>query len=339
MNFVHHLQKVRKTVPFLNRQFSTSPLEPRKKVTIRTLQRLYESKTPITCVTAYDYPTAQHVDHAGVDMIFVGDSLGMVVLGHATTQPVTLDAMLHHTSAARRGTKKSLLVSDLPFGSYEVCDKEAANSAIRLVKEAGADAVKLEGGESRASTIRTIVKTGIAVMGHVGLLPQSVSISGGFRPTATNAESAAKVITDAIAVQEAGAFAVVVECIPEKVAALITEVLSIPTIGIGSGAACSGQVLVYHDMFGILSNAHHKKVAPKFSKQFNEVGRMIDQGMRDYCREVREGKFPSEQYSPYRIPEEDLEQVAGMVDRIKEKGASQKSSTSDVGNEDHVTVY
>lgn len=326
-------------MPFPCRQFSTSRLESRKKVTIRTLRQLYESKTPITCVTAYDYPTAQHVDHAGVDIALVGDSLGMVVLGHSTTQPVTLETMLHHTSAARRGIKKSLLVADLPFGSYEVCDKEAANSAIRLVKESGADAVKLEGGESRASTIRAIVKTGIAVMGHVGLLPQSVSISGGFRPTATNVQSAARVIADAIAVQEAGAFGMVVECVPKSVAGLMTEVLNIPTIGIGSGVACSGQVLVYHDMFGILSSAHHRKVAPKFSKQFIEVGQLIDQGMRDYCREVREGQFPNEQYSPYRIPEEDLEQVAAMVARIKEEGASQKNFTDDIGDEDPVKVY
>lgn len=288
-------------------------------------------------LTAYDYPTARHAERAGVDVILVGDSLGMVVLGHRTTQSVTMDNIIHHTIAARNGAPNSFIVADMPFGSYETSAEEAVQNAIRLVKETGADAVKLEGGASRQQTIHKIVNSGVAVMAHVGLLPQSVSRVGSFRAAARTAPEAEAVIADAIAVEEAGAFSVVIECVPEPVAALVTSCVDIPTLGIGSGARCDGQVLVYHDMLGILSHPHHAHVAPRFSKPFADVGPMIDAGIREYCRQVRSIDFPSLRYSPYKIPEDHLRRVEKYAARMKKQQSPAGATPDD--SSDTVNLY
>jgi 3-methyl-2-oxobutanoate hydroxymethyltransferase len=293
---------------------------------VRTVQA---SRAPLVAVTAYDYPTGLHADRADADVVLVGDSLGMVVLGHATTQPVTLRDMLHHTAAARRGVSRALLVADMPFGSYEACAADAVRSAVRLVKEAGADAVKLEGGSpSRAAAVRAVVEAGVAVMGHVGLTPQAVSVAGGFRAVGRDARAAAAVLDHALAVQDAGAFAVVIECVPAPVARVVTDALRIPTIGIGSGVHCRGQVLVYHDMLGVMAHPHHQEVAPRFSKQYASVGSLADRAIRDFAREVRGRQFPSDQYSPYKIPDEQLDLFQQYAAQL---GAAHTSELVDSG--------
>jgi 3-methyl-2-oxobutanoate hydroxymethyltransferase len=295
-------------------------------------------------VTAYDYPTALHADRAGADIVLVGDSLGMVVLGHATTQPVTLADMLHHTAAARRGTRAALLVADLPFGAYEVCEADAVRASVRLVKEAGADAVKLEGAApARARAIRAVVDAGVAVMAHVGLTPQAVSVAGGFRAVGRDAGAAARVLDEALAAQDAGAFAVVIECVPAGVAQAITEKLSIPTVGIGSGAYCRGQVLVYHDMLGVMAHPHHDDVAPRFSKKYARIGELADHGIREFAREVRANEFPSDRYSPYKIPLDQLElfrRYADQVGAAREKAAADSQFTPSGGDDDgNIRLY
>jgi len=243
----------------------------------------------ITCLTAYDYPTARLLDEAGVDVLLVGDSLGMAVLGYESTLPVTLEEMLHHTRAVRRGTRRALLVSDMPYGSYHADAAEAVRNAIRFVKEAGAEAIKVEGGERRIETIARLVDAEIPVMGHVGLTPQSVNAFGGFRVQGKTEEAGEQVLRDARAVQAAGAFSIVLESIPRELAARITAELKIPTIGIGAGPDCDGQVLVIHDLLG-MSFGHQ----PKFARHFAEVGEIISQAAAEYCREVRQGQFPAD---------------------------------------------
>lgn len=289
--------------------------------TIQTLRAQYEARIPITMVTAYDYPTALHAEWAGADVVLVGDSLGMVVLGHRTTQGVTMEHMIHHSSAARRAVSNALLVADMPFGSYEGSSVAGVESAIRLIKESGVDAVKLEGGETRAGVISRIVDAGIAVMGHVGLMPQAVSREGAFRATGRTAETAMKVIKDARAVRDAGVFSIVLECVPGRVAALVSDAVDVPVIGIGSGASCDGQVLVYHDMLGILSHPQHAKAAPKFSKAFGNIGPLIDVAIRDYCREVKDRRFPSAQYSPYKISDEEYDKLQHLLASTDSKGS------------------
>lgn len=334
---------MRSLVRLLRRHFSglqkckiaTSSLqrdEPPTRKTLETLRTLHASSTPITVLTAYDYPTALHADRAGVDVTLVGDSLGMVCLGHATTQSVTMDQMVHHAQAARRGTQSALLVADLPFGSYEASIDQAINSAMRLVKEAGVDAIKLEGGVNRAAAVKGIVDAGIAVMGHVGLLPQAVSRIGAFRATGRSCEEAQEVVLDALALQHAGAFAIVVECVPSRVAQLVTSSVSIPTIGIGSGSVCDGQVLVYHDLLRILSHPHHDNVAPKFSKAFGQVGIAIDNALRMYCQEVRSREFPDRKHSPYLISDEEFKKLQSFVDSLREVSDSEVRGKNSVHN-------
>ncbi|CDF33050.1 unnamed protein product [Chondrus crispus] len=296
------------------RLLSTSPPVPRKQ-SLRTLRASYNKGEPITVLTAYDYPSALHADLAGVQCVLVGDSVGMVVLGHRTTQPVTIADMIHHTRAARRGVASALLVADLPFGSYERSPAQAVDTALQIIKETGADAVKLEGGVSRQKSIAAIADAGIAVFGHVGLMPQAVSNLGGFRAMGRTSKEAICVLDDARAVQDAGAFALVVECVPNRVADVVTKALDIPTIGIGSGNACSGQVLVYHDMLGILNHPHHAKVAPKFSKQFAGLASHIHEAILQYCSEVKQRDFPDKLHSPYRIPDEEFEQFLHDADK------------------------
>lgn len=326
---------------FLSRPLSTTSMPPRK--TLRTLRAAYRRGEPLTMLTAYDYPSGLHADLAGVDMVLVGDSLGMVVLGHRTTQSVTVDQMVHHTAATRRGVSSAVLVADMPFGSYETGPRDAVQTAMRLVKEGGADAVKLEGGVSRRNMIRAIADAGIAVMGHVGLQPQAVSRLGGFRSMGRSKEEASVILDDACAVEESGAFSMVVECVPGRLAGVITRALRVPTIGIGSGIECDGQVLVYHDMLGILSHPHHAKVAPKFSKMFAELGPSICHAIGDYCRQVKEREFPSAHYSPYTIGDEEFEKFCKDAEekygKACRQGDGRRRGSDSHGNSEDFSVY
>ncbi|EFJ24767.1 hypothetical protein SELMODRAFT_173629 [Selaginella moellendorffii] len=278
------------------------------RVTLRHLQSKYAAKEPITMVTAYDYPGAVHVDQAGIDICLVGDSAGMVVHGYDTTLPVTMSDMLTHCKAVQRGANRAFLVGDLPFGSYELSSDQAVENAVRMLKEGGMDAIKLEGGSvSRVAAAKAICEAGIAVMGHVGLTPQSISVLGGFRPQGRSSSDAVQVLERALHLEAAGCFATVLECIPSPVAAAITSSLQIPTIGIGAGPFCSGQVLVYHDLLGMMQHPHHRKMTPKFCKQYAKVGDVIQQGLADYRDEVLSGRFPSAAHTPYRIDERQTE--------------------------------
>ena len=253
-------------------------------------------KKKITCLTAYDYPTARLVDEAGVDVVLVGDSLGMVVLGYDSTLPVTLDEMLHHTKAARRGVQRALLVADMPFGTYQGEISEALRNATRFVKEAGAEAVKVEGGERRLELISRLTEAEIPVMGHVGLTPQSVNSMGGYRVQGKTPGAADRLLRDAQAVEAAGAFAIVLEGIPRELAAEITASLHIPTIGIGAGPDCDGQILVLHDLLGLTFQE-----PPKFARVYAQAGEMISQAVKAYCADVQDGSFPSDAES-YHAP-------------------------------------
>ena len=250
------------------------------------------SPAKITCLTAYDYATARLLDEAGVDILLVGDSLAMVVLGYESTLPVTMEEMLLCTRAARRGTRHALLVADMPYGSYHDDPKEAVRNAVRFVKEAGAEAVKVEGGERRMELIARLVDAEIPVMGHIGLTPQSVNALGGFRVQGKSEEAGDQVLRDARAVEAAGAFSVVLESIPRELAARITSKVKIPTIGIGAGPDCDGQVLVIHDLLG-LSFGHN----PKFARRYADVGELISRAAAEYCRDVQQGSFPSDEES------------------------------------------
>ena len=258
----------------------------------------------ITCLTAYDYPTARLLDEAGVDVILVGDSLGMVVLGHENTLSVTIEEMLHHTRAVRRGTRRALVVADMPYGSYHADLAASLHNAMRFVKEAGAEAVKVEGGERRLELISRLTEAEIPVMGHVGLTPQSVNALGGYRVQGKTADAAEQLIRDARAVEAAGAFAVVLEAVPRELAAQITRELRIPTIGIGAGPDCDGQILVVHDLLGLTFSQ-----TPKFARQYANVGEIISKAVREYCDDVRESGFPSdgESYHAARMAMEQKE--------------------------------
>lgn len=267
------------------------PGETGPKVTTAELVRMKEAGERIVMVTAYDHPTALIAEEAGVDVVLVGDSAANCVLGYESTVPVDLDEMLVLTRAVRRGLHRPMLVGDLPFGSYEGSDEIAVKSAQRMVKEAGCDAVKLEGGGQSAERARAIVKAGIPVMGHVGLTPQTAGSLGGMKAQGRSAESAVKVARDAAGLEMAGCFAIVFEAIPEAVAELVAARVSVPTIGIGAGNATSGQVLVMHDLIGLSSGT-----APRFVKRFGEVRSEMLRSVTEYAREVREGSFPAPEH-------------------------------------------
>jgi 3-methyl-2-oxobutanoate hydroxymethyltransferase len=250
-----------------------------------------ERGEPITMLTAYDYPTARLIDRSGVDMILVGDSLGMVVHGFETTLPVTMDMMVLHCRAVRRGVERAYLVGDMPFGSYQLSVEEAKRNAIRLLAEGGVDAVKLEGGERVADTVRELVEMGVAVQGHIGLTPQSISALGGFKAQGKTLETARRLIDDAKALEQAGVFSLVLESVPARLAALITHLVRVPTIGIGAGAGCDGQVLVTHDLLG-LSVRH----TPKFAKRYADLAGIMQSAFEAYCDEVRARAFPSAEH-------------------------------------------
>jgi 3-methyl-2-oxobutanoate hydroxymethyltransferase len=264
----------------------------RDKVTVRTLRRMKERGEKIAMLTAYDYPMARAVDEAGIDVILVGDSVGMVVLGHPTTLPVTMDDMVHHCKATGRGVARALLVADLPFMSYQVSREDAVRNAGRLVKEGGAEAVKLEGGQEVVGSVEAIVAAGIPVMGHLGLTPQAYHRMGGYRVQARSAEEADRLLKDAAALERAGIFALVLEGIPAGVARRVTEALGVPTIGIGAGPFCDGQVLVTHDMLGL-----QEELSPKFVKRYAQGRQLFVEAMRRYREEVRAGTFPAAEHS------------------------------------------
>ena len=270
-----------------------------KKTTVTDLVERKRNRQRIVMLTAYDYPGARMADEAGVDMILVGDSLAMTVLGHPNTISLTMDEMLHHCRAVARGANHAFLVGDMPFMSYQADRIEAVRNAGRLLKEGGMDAVKLEGGKVIAPTIRAITEAGILVVGHIGLTPQSATKLGGFKVQGKTAEVAVQLLEDALALQEAGCFCIVLEAIPAELAKTITERLAVPTIGIGAGKYCDGQVLVYHDLLGLFD-----QFVPKFVKQYAVMRQPIIQAIQQYCEEVREGKFPEASHS-YSMREEE----------------------------------
>ena len=257
----------------------------------------------LSMLTAYDYSTAKLEDESGINGILVGDSLGNVVLGYEDTVSVTMEDMIHHGAAVARGAKNALVVVDMPFMSYEVTVEEAVRNAGRLMKEGRAGAVKLEGGVRVAEQIRAIVKAGIPVMGHIGLTPQSINVFGGFKVQGKSEEAARALLADAKAVEEAGAFAVVIEAVPAVLAQMITDAVSIPTIGIGAGAGCDGQILVYQDMLGMFSD-----FTPKFVKRYANVGEVMREAFANYAAEVASGAFPTEDHT-YKIKDDVLEKL------------------------------
>jgi 3-methyl-2-oxobutanoate hydroxymethyltransferase len=268
-----------------------------EKVTVPAVRASKERGERLVCLTAYDYPTARLVDEAGVDLILVGDSLGNVVLGYDSTVPVTLEEMLHHTRAVRRGVSRALLVADMPYGSYHTGADDAVRSALRLVKEGGAEAVKLEGGRERAEVVRRLVREEIPVMGHVGLTPQSLNRLGGYRLQAKTADAARALVEDAKLLEEAGAFAVVLEVVPREIARLVTDALSVPTIGIGAGAGCDAQILVLHDLLGLSFSA----TSPRFVRQYLNLREAVTDSIGRFAEDVRSGAFPSDAES-YPLP-------------------------------------
>jgi 3-methyl-2-oxobutanoate hydroxymethyltransferase len=265
------------------------------------------SGEPITMLTAYDYPSAKQAEQAGVDMILVGDSLGMVVLGYDSTIPVTMDDMIHHTKAVKRGAKDTFVVTDMPFMSYHLSKDESMKNAARLLQEGGADAVKLEGAEGVIELIEALTYGGIPVVAHLGLTPQSVNVLGGYKVQGKNAEAARKLITDAHKCQDAGAIAIVLECVPQQLAEELTKLLKIPTIGIGAGYQTDGQVLVYHDLIGY-GSGH----VPKFVKQYASVAETVETAISQYINDVKNRAFPENQHS-FNMKEEELLSLYGGV--------------------------
>lgn len=281
-------------------RYSSVSSAKRGKLTLSTIQKLYRQNTPISVLTAHDYPSAQAANDAGIDVILVGDSLAMVACGYENTTQLGMEEMLYHCRAVKRGAKQSYLVADMPFGTYEVSSEEAMRNAIRLVQEGGMEAVKLEGGREMAETIKKITTSGISVMGHIGLLPQRQASFGGFKVQGKTAARAESILQDALALQEAGCMSMVIEAIPAPVAEYITSKLSIPTIGIGAGPGCSGQVLVQLDALGVFD-----RFTPKFCKQYDQLGPRTKAAIAEYNREVKAREFPTEQHT-YSMDEAEL---------------------------------
>ena len=272
----------------------------RPRFTLPELAAMKPKGERIVMVTAYDAPGARLADETGIELILVGDSAAMVVLGHDSTVPATVDEMIVLTRAARRGAHRALLVADMPFGSFQVSDGEAVSNAVRFVKESDADAVKLEGGGPSLSRVRAIVGAGIPVMGHIGLTPQSATMLGGYKAQGRTAAAARGLLADALALQDAGCFAIVLEAVPAPVATRISQALRIPTIGIGAGPGCDGQVLVWHDLLGLTEGR-----APRFVKRYAHIAEDIRAALATYAAEVRSGAFPAEEHG-YGIPDEEL---------------------------------
>lgn len=273
------------------------------KNTVITFSQAKEKNERLSMLTAYDYFTAKLIDESGIDAILVGDSLGMVCLGYENTLSVTMEDMIHHTAAVSRGCKNALIISDMPFMSYQTSVYDAVVNAGRLIKEGGAHAVKLEGGGEFVPHVKAIVNASIPVMAHIGLTPQSINAFGGFKVQGKSVEAAKKLIEDAILLQEAGAFSVLMECVPAKLATIITKKLSVPTIGIGAGAGCDGQVLVYQDMLAMYSD-----FTPKFVKKYANIGEVMKNAFKNYKEEVSRGIFPEEKHG-FSIDDEIIEKL------------------------------
>jgi 3-methyl-2-oxobutanoate hydroxymethyltransferase len=276
---------------------------PRPKLTLPDLASMRAQRRRIVMVTAYDAPSARLADEAGVDLILVGDSAGTTVLGGASTVPVTMDEMIVFARGVRRGAPDAFVVADMPFGSYQVSEDDAVSNAIRFAKEAGADAVKVEGAGRTLTRIGGIVDAGIPVMGHLGLTPQSATKLGGYRAQARTAAAATRLIDEAVALERAGCFSIVLEAIPSVVAARVTDAVKIPTIGIGAGAECSGQVLVWHDLLGVSEGP-----APRFVKTYANLASTIRTAIEAYASEVRSGAYPSAEHT-YGMPDAEREQL------------------------------
>jgi 3-methyl-2-oxobutanoate hydroxymethyltransferase len=280
----------------------------RDRVTIRQITKRTGSAPRLAMITAYDFYSARFADRAGADLILVGDSLGSFMLGYPGTVPVTMAEMIHHCRAVTRAAPAAFVVGDLPFGSYQTCTRDAVANAVRLVKEGGCEAVKLEGGTERCEAIAAIAAAGIPVMGHVGLGPQSEAAYGGYRVQGRTAEAARRVLRDGIAVADAGCFAIVIEAVPRRVAEEVTRRVPVATIGIGAGPGCDGQVLVYHEVIGM-----HTGRAPRYVKQYAAVGEQITAAVARYCDEVRAGQFPAREHS-YLMEQAELEQFREHAD-------------------------
>jgi 3-methyl-2-oxobutanoate hydroxymethyltransferase len=278
----------------------TSRPETAGKLPLTDLVDMKRRRDPIVMVTAYDFPGGRIADAAGVDIVLVGDSAAMTVLGNESTVPATMDEMVMLTRAVARGARRPLVVADMPFGSFQVSDEEAVRNGVHFLKEAGADAVKVEGAGSTVSRVLALVGAGIPVMGHIGLTPQSATMLGGFRAQGRTAAKARELLEDARTLEHAGCFAIVLEAVPAPVAARITEALSIPTIGIGSGRGCDGQVLVYHDLLGL-----YEGKSPRFVKRYAEVATVIQDALERYAADVRSGAFPEDEHT-YSIPDDEL---------------------------------
>jgi 3-methyl-2-oxobutanoate hydroxymethyltransferase len=290
----------------------TAPSVPvRKKITTTALRQKKEQGVVISMLTAYDYPTALAEDQAGVDVILVGDSLGMVVLGYDTTLPVTMEDMLHHCQAVARGAKLALLVGDMPFMSYQVSAEQAVENAGRFLQEAGMEAVKLEGGRERLDAVRAITSAGIPVMGHLGLTPQSVNQLGGFKAQGKTAAAAKRMVEDASMLQDAGCFSLVLESVPARLAELVSKRLSIPTIGIGAGVGCDGQVLVTHDLLGLFD-----RFTPRFVKKYADLHGEMQRAFREYIADVEGRAFPGEEHS-VAIDENQWQQLLAELDHTQ----------------------
>ena len=287
---------------------SITPIgQPCPKITTASLHEKKLRHEPITCLTAYDYPSARLVDEAGIDVILVGDSMAQVMLGYESTLPVTLDEMLHHTRAVRRAVKRALLIADMPYGSYHVDEKETLRNAARLVKEGGAEAVKIEGGEKRADLIRRVIEAEIPVAGHIGLTPQSVNVMGGYKVQGKTLAAIEQLMRDAVALDKAGVACLYLEGIPREVAAMITAEVETPTIGIGAGPECDGQVLVFHDLLGLTFGQ-----PAKFVRRYADLGAAITEAVHAYRDDVVAGRYPSdgESYHLARETQSALETIA-----------------------------
>jgi 3-methyl-2-oxobutanoate hydroxymethyltransferase len=283
--------------------------DPRQKITVASLREKKLLHEPITCLTAYDYPSARLVDEAAIDIVLVGDSLAMTILGYENTLSVTIDEMLHHTKAARRGVKHALLVADMPYGSYHVSPDDAIRNAARFIKEAGAEAVKIEGGEKRADLIRRIIDAEIPVTGHIGLTPQSVNVMGGYKVQGKSLAAVEQLMRDAVALDRAGVACIYLEGIPREVAAMITAEVATPTIGIGAGPDCDGQVLVYHDLLNLTFTP-----PAKFVRRYGDAAELISHAAQAFRADVLSRQYPSDEES-YHLPKETRAALETVLER------------------------
>ncbi|MBE0409626.1 MAG: 3-methyl-2-oxobutanoate hydroxymethyltransferase [Anaerolineales bacterium] len=294
----------------MSKDLSNSSFSPQKKITTHIFRMKKQRGEPISMLTAYDYPTAMAIDKAGIDCILVGDSLGMVVLGYENTLPVTMEDMLHHCRAVARGARNALLIGDMPFMSYQTSIEEAVRNAGRFLQEAGMDGVKLEGGRARLDCVRAIVETGIPVMGHLGLTPQSVHQFGGFKAQAREHEAALRLIDDAHLLEQAGCFSIVLEAVPARLATLISQRLDIPTIGIGAGPGCDGQVLVTHDLIGLFD-----RFTPRFVRKYASLYDEMRRAFETYKSDIETGAFPANEHC-IDMPEEEWQSLLGELGEL-----------------------